>query len=190
MRKGRRWFLHRGVLVAGLVVVIVGAMLAPSIGGSFLTAKKAKKTFLKKSAAVTTKAVTSTTLPALSTNAQVPTDIPGATTSITVPKGQKALLVVTFSGPSLCTNATSGFNCPLLVTVDGATGNPVPDPTGYLWDTTVQPANSANRSLSLTVSKPVDAGSHTVAVRYGGSAVAGTQFTLRSWHLLVQAVPQ
>jgi hypothetical protein len=48
MSDARKRFLIRGGLVAGLVVLLVGAMLTPSIGGSFLTKKKANKVFLKK----------------------------------------------------------------------------------------------------------------------------------------------
>ncbi len=187
MTDRRKRFLIRGGLVAGLVVLLVGAMLTPSLGGSFLTSKKAKKTFVNKSGTVTTKVASSTTLPGFNTTSTTPLDIPGAAVNLTVPKQQKkAILLVTFSGVSLCRNVTFGFQCELKVLVDGAPADPAPDPNGYIWDTTEPSASAPNKSLSLTVSKSVGPGNHTVKVSYNGG-VAGTTFILRTWHLSAQA---
>jgi hypothetical protein len=205
----RRKFLLRGCMLAGLVALLVGAMLTPSLGGSILTKKQAKKTFISKkkankkflaksaaqsqflsqSQAVRTARATSSSLPGFQSTSTTAVDIPGASASVDVPSGQNGLLVAEFSAASLCThNTTGGFNCPIQVLVDGQPAEPTPDPNGYLWDTTVVAANSKNRALSLTVSTEVGPGNHTVQVRYGGG-VATTTFTLRTWHLLVQSFP-
>ena len=199
MNQRRKRFLLRGGILAGLVVLVAGALLSPAFGGpGFLTKKKANKLFLPKSAsagflpasaAVKTSVASSSTLPGFQSSSQTAVDIPGATASVTVPSGQNATLLATFSGSSLCTNATAGFNCPIQMTVDGATANPTPDSTGYIWDTTLPPASAPDKALSLTVSKTVSAGTHTVKVTFGGASVAGTTFTLRTWHLTVQSFP-
>lgn len=205
----RRKFLLRGGLVAGLAGLLVAAMLTPSIGGSILTKKQANKTFLSKkkankqflkkaaaqqqflsqSQAVRTAVATSTSLPGLDTTSTTEIEIPGASANITVPAQQEsATLVATFSGVSLCRNTTFGFSCSIKVLVDGEPANPTPDASGYIWDTT-EPAGSApNKSLSLTVSKSVGPGEHTVQVRYSGGQT-GTQFVLRTWHLQVETFP-
>lgn len=193
----KKKFLHRGLLVAGLGVLVVGMMLSPAIGGSFLSKKKANKTFVtKKNAnkqflgsaqAVKTATAFSTTLPGFQSTATTDTDIPGATASVTAPGD--ATLVVTFNAVSLCTNGTAGFRCAVKVLVDGQPANPIPDATGYDFDTTVVAANSKNRALSLTVDKPVTAGPHTVKVVSTGLQ-AGSTFTMRVWHLLVQSYPR
>jgi hypothetical protein len=51
MSKSRKKFVFRGAMVVGLSALLAGAMLTPSLGGSFLTKKKASKTFVKKQAA-------------------------------------------------------------------------------------------------------------------------------------------
>lgn len=189
----KKKFLHRGLLVAGLGVLVVGMMLSPAIGGSFLSKKKANKTFVKKkngltkADAVKTATAFSTTLPGFQSTSTADTDIPGATASVTAPGN--ATLVVTFNAVSLCTNATAGFRCAVKVLVDGQPANPVPDATGYDFDTTVIAANSKNRALSLTVDKPVTAGPHTVKVVSTGLQ-AGSTFTMRVWHLLAQSYPR
>jgi len=195
----RRKFLFRGGIVAGLVVLVAGGLLSPAFGGSsFLTKKKANKLYLPKSAAngflpasaaVQTAVASSTGLPGFQSSSQTAVDIPGATASVTVPNGQNAILLATFSGSSLCTNGTAGFNCPIKVTVDGGTANPTPDASGYVWDTTLPPASAPDKALSLTVSKSVGPGTHPVTVTFGGAGVAGTTFTLRTWHLTVQSFP-
>ena len=48
MSKTRKKFLFRGALMVGLSALLAGAMLTPSLGGSFLTKKQANKTFIKK----------------------------------------------------------------------------------------------------------------------------------------------
>jgi hypothetical protein len=130
----------------------------------------------------------SSTLPGINTTSTTEVPIPGAEASVTVPQGQSAILVVNFNGVSLCRNNTFGFSCPLNVLVDGAPADPTPDSTGYIWDTTEPSASAPNKSLSMTVSKPVGPGNHSVTVTYDGG-VAGTQFVLRTWHLMVQAFP-
>jgi hypothetical protein len=54
MSKTRKKFLFRGALVVGLSALLAGAMLTPSLGGSFLTKKKANKSFIKKTTANST----------------------------------------------------------------------------------------------------------------------------------------
>jgi hypothetical protein len=137
---------------------------------------------------VETAVASSNSLPGFQSSSDTAVDIPGASASVNVPTGQNGILVVTFSAVSLCTNATAGFNCPVQILVDGAPANPTPDSSGYIFDTTVLAGNSKNRALSLTASKPVSAGDHTVKVAFGG-AVPVTTFTLRTWHLLVQSFP-
>jgi hypothetical protein len=199
------------VAAAALVAALAGTAAAGPVAKKAVTSKKVKKIAdkeIKKKApnlsvknsdqlggvaangyTVSTATAASTSLPGFQSSSKTAVDIPGATASINVPDGQNATLVATFSGSSLCTNATAGFDCPIQVTVDGSTADPTPDPKGYLWDTTLPPASAPDKALSETVSKPVGPGSHTVKVTFGGAGVAGTTFTLRTWHLLVHTFP-
>jgi len=182
-------------VVIGLGVLIAGVALTPSIGGSFLTKKRATKifitkkkatnTFLKKSAIDTAVAVSAPGAAFGSTSA-TPVPIPGAAASVTVPKGPGALLVAELSGVSTCVAVGDGYSCPIQVFVDGASANPPPESGFYRFDT----SNNRSAAHSVSISKSVGPGTHTVTVKYFGQGSGSTNFTLRPWQLLVQSFPR
>ena len=198
------------VAALALVAALVGTAVAAPVADVAVSKKKVKKIADKRIAKkapglsvdnaenlggipagayqVDTGVASSTALPGFQSTSTTAVDIPGATTSVDVPQGQDATLLVNFSAISLCRNATFGFNCPIRILVDGETADPTPDPSGYIFDTTAPVASAPNQALSLTVSKSVGAGTHDVKVVYGGG-VAGTTFTVRTWHLSAQAFP-
>jgi hypothetical protein len=178
--------LRRPVVVIGLGVLIGGIALTPAISGSFLTKKRATKVFLKKSAIDT--AVASSPAGGFGSTSTTPVSIPGASASVTVPRRRSAILVAEFSGVLVCSASSAGFSCPIEIKVDGADANPPPEPgVGYRFDSSGDV--DLFKARSMTVSKQVGAGKHTVTVRYLGNTSGGTSVNMRSWHLLVQSFP-
>ena len=93
--------------------------------------------------------------------------VPGMTAAVTVPSGERALLVITFSAVSACYDVnSSGANtvyCRVDATVDGVTVPPgqvnfdtAGDGESFAWET---------NSMQF-VAGPLDPGSHTVRIRY------------------------
>lgn len=107
---------------------------------------------------------TVTTSDDLSTNSRAWVDLPGMTTTVRVPATQMALLVITFSAVSTCTeNGVSGAWCKIQILLDG---NQVPPPV--IFDS----ALDGNHGLAYEansfqwVAGGVPAGLHTVKVQY------------------------
>jgi hypothetical protein len=193
---------RQALVVIGLGLLVAGVAFTPSLAGSFLTKHKAKKIFVTKADAGKTyetqadaassflgKSALGTAVAAsgspFSSNSTTPVSIPGASASVNVPGN--AILVVQFSGVSRCNNTADGYNCPIAISVDGGSANPPPEGGGdYRFDGSI----SQYAAHSLTVSKPVGAGTHTVTVGYHGCPCSPTPtFTMQQWHLLVQSFP-
>jgi hypothetical protein len=191
---------RQALVVVGLGLLIAAVAFTPSLAGSFLTKSKAKKIFVTKSAAnaYETKADAANSFLGKSaigtavasgsnfnSNSMTPVAIPGASASVNV--SGSSVLVAEFSGVSSCGAASNGFTCQITVSVDGGNANPPPEGGGfYRFDTSISRA----AAHSLTVSKPVGAGAHTVTVGYFGcSCSPAPTFDLTQWHLLVQSFP-
>lgn len=92
------------------------------------------------------------------------TDVTGMRTAVNVPAGQKALLVITFSGVSTCWDALAqAATCHIRVLVDGLPAAPGP----VIFDTFVNDGHQQTRSHSMQfVTGPVSSGKHVVRVQY------------------------
>src|SRR3954447_23886404 len=85
--------------------------------------------------------------------------VPGMSTSITIPDGQKALLVITFSAVTYCYDGSGGGECHIRVLVDGSDVPP--------GDSVFASTNEGLTTHSMQyVSGPKLAGQHTVSVSY------------------------
>lgn len=196
---------------AATAVVLAAAVAAsvtvvPSVAQSFLTSQKAAKTyvtnkkagklFLKKKAAenlfvakatapkppvIGIAAGTAQFGPVTATTAGY---IPSAFTSFAT-KADISSAVMQFSGQGTCTAAKPGPDkaCPLQILVDGqATGKVNFLPATAASPTPVPIVNTIVTTGVLTK------GGHTIAVQYAGAK--DVTFTLKSWNLAVQAIPQ
>lgn len=112
--------------------------------------------------------------------------VPGARfgISVTGSKRHRSLLAVTFSAMSQCSGGPAGSPCPIRIRIDGASADPVPDTGAYVFDS----SESQLAAHSLTVTKKVKPGRHTVQVGWAGSDL-GTTLTLRNWTLLADTLP-
>jgi hypothetical protein len=129
--------------------------------------------------------VTETTAQTTSSTSFV--DLPGATTSIGVPAGERALILVRFSGESACTQTGAGSNwCSVRILVDTTEANPAAG-LDFAFDST----NGGNEttgsweSHSMDRSLSVGPGLHTVKVQWAVTN-ASTVFRLDDWTLTVE----
>ena len=117
------------------------------------------------------------------TNSSSPTDIQGMSLSMTVPSGEKALLLITFSAQATCTQDTySTAWCYVRVTVDGHGTAP----GDVIFDGALDGNNTyAIETNSMQfVAGPVGAGLHTIKV-VAFADEAASYFTLTNRTLSV-----
>jgi hypothetical protein len=202
----RRLSTPRAATVVVLAAAVaVSVTVVPSVAQSFLTSQKAAKVYvsnkkastlyLKKKAASNLYVAKATaprspvvgiaagTAPfsAASTTAGY---IPSAFTSFAT-KAEVSSAVITFSGQGTCTAAKPGPDqaCPVQILVDGqATGKVNFLPSTAATPTPVPVVNTIVQTGVLTK------GGHTVSVQYAGAK--NVTFTLKSWNLAVEAIPQ
>jgi hypothetical protein len=105
--------------------------------------------------------------------------LPGSTQSVTVPPGQTAVLYMTFSAESQCTD---GSYCSVRIVVDGTEASPA-DGLNYAFDDTDATERYEGHSLSR-VSGTLAAGTHNIEVQYAVDTGA-TNFRLDDWALIV-----
>jgi hypothetical protein len=111
--------------------------------------------------------------------------LPGAQTSITVPSGQRALIMARFSGESDCEN-TSGDpgRCNVRILIGGVEGAPGSG-DDFAFDSNDYPGFDTRESHSMDRSRSVNAGTYTIQVQYKVTPPAET-FTLDDWSLTVE----
>ncbi len=112
--------------------------------------------------------------------AQTFTQLPGASTTITVPSGQTARLIARFSGESRCTVSW----CSLRIVVDGTEMLPASG-INFAFDSG-DGADDRFEGLAMDrTSKVLSAGTHTVKVEWalGGN---NSSFWLDDWQLTVE----
>jgi hypothetical protein len=196
---------------AATVVVLAAAVavsvtVVPSVAQSFLTSQKAAKVyvtnkkastlFLRKKAAgnLYVAKATAPKPPVIGIAAGTAQFGPvSATTAGYIPtafssfatKAEVSSVVVTFSGTATCTSekASSADACPIQILIDGQTTGKVNLAPATLASQT--PVPLVHTVMQTTV---LGKGGHTVAVQYAGAK--GVTFTLKSWNLAVEAVPQ
>ena len=114
-------------------------------------------------------------------------DIPGATTSITVPAGQRALIVARFSAASQCGSLNPDDDgCFVRILIGGTEAEPAHSGP---FDMAACCPNSSNGDAweSHQIERSLDslpAGTYPVKVQW--QADAENQFMLWSWHLTVE----
>jgi hypothetical protein len=111
--------------------------------------------------------------------------LPGATTTVSVPARQKALIVVIFTGSSACFGGAAANGCLIRVTIGGVQANP----TGLTIFDSVQAGAGTDVNESHSVIKwrgPLGPGSYPVKVQW--AANTGSSFNLRGWSMEVQRV--
>jgi hypothetical protein len=202
----RRLSTPRAATVVVLAAVVaVSVTVVPSVAQSFLTSqkaaqvfvsnKKASKLYLKKKAASnlyvakadaprSTVAGIAAGTAAFSASATTPGYIPSAFTSFAT-KAEVSSAVITFSGQGTCTAAKPGPDkaCPVQILLDGqATGK-----VNFLPSTASSPTPAPILN-TIVQTGVLTKGGHTVAVQYAGAK--DVTFTLKSWNLAVEAIPQ
>ena len=196
---------------AATVVVLAAAVavsvtVVPSVAQSFLTNQKAAKVYVsnKKASQLYLKKKAASNLYVAKAGAPKPSVlaiaagttqygpvtattagyIPTAFTSFAT-KSEVSNVVISFSGQGICTAPKPGPDqaCPIQLLVDNqATGK-----VNFLPSTAASPTPVPinNTVVQTTV---LGKGGHTVSVQYAGAK--NVTFTLKSWNLAVQAVPQ
>lgn len=196
---------------AATVVVLAAAVavsvtVVPSVAQSFLTNQKAAKIFVSnaKASKLYLKKKAASNLYVAKATAPRPTVlgiaagtaqygpvtvttagyIPTAFSSFAT-KAEVSNVVITFSGQGICTAPKPGPDqaCPISILVDGQ----VTGKANFLPSTAASPTPVPinNTVVQTTV---LGKGGHTVAIQYPGAK--NVTFTLKSWNLAVEAVPQ
>jgi hypothetical protein len=115
-------------------------------------------------------------------------NLPGASVNIKIPKGEKAILLATFSGESICSGGAVADECDVRVMFGSKEGKPGPASpnNGAAFDSVgtsgadYREMHAIQRSIG-----PLGPGTYTVKVQW--ETCCGTTFTLNDWHLTVQS---
>ncbi len=171
------------------------ALAAFVIVGSFVTAALAYRsdTVTGSGRSLTRVNALAGTLNGLTIQSTSFSDIPGATTSVTVPTNTRALIVAHFSAESSCHyGQVSGINSPCYVRI--LIGNSAGNPTGdnYVFDWDMNATNTQGFSFAPTRSLardafrgPLSAGTYSVRVQWRVSN-SGLLFRINRWTLIVE----
>ncbi len=126
----------------------------------------------------------------VTTQATAFADVPGAATSIRVPRGQRALVLARFSSESYCSDGTDNFAgwCGLRIMIGNAQGQPADDAsTPFAFDSDPSGADDFYEGNSMDRSRVLGPGLHTVKVQAAVTS-ASIFFWLDDWSLTVERV--
>jgi len=113
-------------------------------------------------------------------------NLPGASTTITVPTGQKALILARFSAESVCYAGQQGHWCSVRILVGGVQAEPA-DGLDFGFDS-VEADQFLYESHSMDRSRgPLSAGSYLVRVQVAVT-LSSVVFRLDDWSLTVERV--
>ena len=175
MKDATRWKVISLALAAFLVGMLVTTAIAGGGGTTKLSGGTNSKVALARGSA------------AFATTSDSWTNLTGASVSIRIPAGQRAILLATFSGESLCNGGFVGDECDVRVLFNGSQGQPGPAApnSGAAFDS--EGSGDDYREMhSMQRSKgPFGPGLYTVRVQV--ETCCGTTFTLDDWHLTVQS---
>ena len=192
----KRLQLPRGaVLLTAVAMLVIAVAATPSLAGSFLSRKAAKHLFVGKKEAdrtyqdqtkqskfdATAAAVSSNTTFSISSPNGV--QLPSTNASFTLK--EPGLVVLTFSGAGVCTAATAGKPCPILIQVDAQ--NVSTGKANFQLSTTASSPQPVVNTVSQTIF--LAKGTHTVTAFYGGSTDPSVTLRLVNWNLIAQAYP-
>ena len=114
-------------------------------------------------------------------------NLPGASVNIKVPSGQKAILLATFSGESICSGGAVADECDIRIMFGSKEGKPGPAApnSGAAFDSNFTGADYREMHAIQRSLGPLGPGTYTVKVQW--ETCCGTTFTLDDWHLTVQS---
>ena len=186
--------VRRKSLARAIGVLAIGGVLAasfaisPSFGAATLTKAKATKIATKTFKKITDVAATSSGA-IVNATGNTPTNVPGATLTLTNGGKTNALLTATFSGSSSCGGGGPADACVVVARVDGTVMQPSENAGGfYIFDSESTSGNDVNESHAVTFHATVSPGPHTVQIQYYHSNAAGS-FSLRGWSLVGELAP-
>jgi hypothetical protein len=170
-----RWKVTSLVLAAFLVGFLVSSAVA---GGGSTT---------KVAGGANTKVALARGSAAFSTTSDTWTNLTGASVTIRVPQGQRAILLATFSGESICNGGVVGDECDVRILFNGNQGQPGPAApnSGAAFDSEGSGDDYREMHAMQRSRGPVVGGIYTVRVQV--ETCCGTTFTLDDWHLTVQS---
>lgn len=117
------------------------------------------------------------------TSSQAFVDLPGASTSITVPPGQRALILARFTAESSCLSGKAVGWCSVRILIGGVAAEPSAG-LDFKFDSTPRFADDAFAyAHSMERSRALGAGTHAVKVQW---ATRNARFQLDDWHLAVE----
>jgi hypothetical protein len=177
--RGSRWKLAAlitAAFLAGALTIVAAVALSTPPGVSRVNAGAVKKVAVARGSDTAT------------TTSDTWVNLPGAAVNIKVPSGQKALLIATFSGESICSGGVVADECDVRIMFGTKQGKPGPAApnSGAAFDSVgtsgadYREMHAIQRSLG-----PLGPGTYTVKVQW--QTCCGTTFTLDDWHLTVES---
>jgi hypothetical protein len=115
-------------------------------------------------------------------------DLPGATTSVTVPQKTSAVILARFTAATTC-NGEQGKPCLARILIGGQEADPALGDRSYIDSTpnVSTPGNNADSPEAHTIERslgPLPAGTYAVTVQYKNAV--GTSTTFDGWNLTVE----
>ncbi len=173
-------FTSRPGRLIGVVAIVLGLVIT--------TATAALAVDLVKSGKSVTAVKTITSDAFNQTTSSTFSNMPGMSTTITVPANQKALLIITFSGETNCLGNANGV-CLIRVMVDNNAAPPgeiVFDSVGRTVPFQQDPVFSYQSNSMQFVAGPLNAGQHQVTVQWRMSDPSATNgFTMNQRTLTI-----
>jgi hypothetical protein len=122
------------------------------------------------------------------TSSTATVNIPGATTTITIPSGQTALLVARFSGDSICNFGPAGSPCMVNLVYSKPGVYAEFKPGLRVFDTDDTGDNYFESHATQGIAGPLSAGTYTVSAMWKvDPPCCGTRFKLQNTVLTVEA---
>ena len=175
MREVTKWKIVSLALTAFLVGMLVTTALAGGSGTTKLAGRAHQRVALARGSS------------AFATTNDTWTSVPGAVVSIRIPAGQRAILLATFSGESLCNGGFVGDECDVRILFNGSQGQPGPAApnSGAAFDSEGSGDDYREMHAMQRSKGPFGPGLYTVRVQV--DTCCGTTFTLDDWHLTVES---
>ncbi len=175
MREGTKWKVISLALVAFLVGMLVTTALAGGGTTTKLSGQANQRVALARGSAQ------------FSTLSTTWTNLPTASVSIRIPAGQRAILLATFSGESICSGGFVGDECDVRILFNGSQGQPGPAApnSGAAFDS--EGSGDDYREMHAMQRSKGPLGPGLYAVRVQVQTCCGTTFTLDDWHLTVES---
>jgi hypothetical protein len=171
----------RTTAAAGIALLVAGLVAGAAVAATFAARTTASGGSITKVNVVRSSDI-------LNTSSTSYTNIPGASTSITIPAGEHAILVARFTTQEDCTvgDGNPDGSCLARIMVDGAEAQP--SSGGTIIDTVSGGSAPGVRSAALDRSTaPLGAGTHTVQVQV--KVTSGLMILeVTDWHLTVERV--